>query len=38
MLLWKKSHIYNNITLCIYLYIDNIGFLYILGLHDISFP
>ena len=28
----QKNHIYNNITVCIYLYMDNIGFLHILGL------
>ena len=33
--LMEKSHIYNNITVCIYLYIDNKGSLYKLGLHNI---
>ena len=28
----QKSDIYNNITVCIYSYIDNIGSLHILGL------
>ena len=34
----EKIHIYNNITVCIYLYIDNIGSLYILGLHNARSP
>ena len=33
----QKSHIYNNITVCIYSYIDNIGSLHILGLHNIQY-
>ena len=28
----QKSHSYNNITVCIYSYIDNIGSLHISGL------
>ena len=33
--LMKKSHIFNNVTVCIYLYIDDIGSLCILGLYNI---